>query len=949
MNIFRFLLGTLFSLTASGLLWSQSTFREVYNPEHSFFRDLVQAPDGGFLLAGGVSTDNQMLLVRTNTTGGVIWTSQSNALGKNAVAACALPGGFAVLTEGQAGPNGQRNVLFHIDYDGLVLWSLPLENGFLPNSLHELALGSDGALFVAGETRDADFEQHFRVLKISAAGSIIWDKNLGFNNFDEIDACLAALPGGQIALGGTRKNASGNRDLVMARLDGDGNVLWLNFYAKNYYQNGIALVANTDGSLVFMGNTYQSNPNGLDFLKVSPLGTEQWYRQYNPVPLSDIPASFIAHDLVRDADNTLFAPVYTGTPGSATTRLLKIAANGDSLSNVALPFADMPWAVIRTGDQHFAMAGETEEGYRAVLVKLDESGASPFNTLQGHIFWDQNSNCVKDPDETNTPPIFMVKAVDSAGEAFYQLVQSIDGEYVMAVSEGEYALSVLPLSGNAALWAACDTPVVTVTGPNQTVQAPDIALQSGTVCPVLDVSIGSGLIRRCNTTVYNVQYCNYGNQIAYGAYLDITYDSTLIFQSSDFPVSAQTINSLHYELGNILPGDCAAFRILLGVPCTSTLGDIVCAEAHIFPDTICHAADNSWDGSNLEVSALCTGSSAEFKIINTGSDMTDATDYVIIEDQIILMTGNIQLNGAADSVITIPNPDGHSFYLRTRQRPGHPVGGEPSAALNACGGTGGPNLALQLPFDNPAPAIATHCDEVIGSYDPNDKRGFPLGWQEEHYIEPGQPIDYTIRFQNTGNDTAFLVVIRDTLSEMLDIASLRPGSSSHPYELEFEGNALKFIFPDILLPDSTVNEPASHGFVRFQINPRSDLPSGALVENDAAIYFDYNEPVITNTCFHTVGQPLISVNVETPRRANGFAVRVMPNPLGEEAMLQIEDAAPESVFRLLMYDAQGHPVRFEQFSGSAYVFQRKNLPSGYYFYQLMRADGKMVGGKIIVR
>jgi uncharacterized repeat protein (TIGR01451 family) len=71
---------------------------------------------------------------------------------------------------------------------------------------------------------------------------------------------------------------------------------------------------------------------------------------------------------------------------------------------------------------------------------------------------------------------------------------------------------------------------------------------------------------------------------------------------------------------------------------------------------------------------------------------------------------------------------------------------------------------------------------VIGSFDPNDKRGFPLGWQDQHLLERNQDIEYMIRFQNTGNDTAFLVVVRDTLPvATLDPGTLRPISASHDY------------------------------------------------------------------------------------------------------------------------------------------------------------------------
>ena len=82
----------------------------------------------------------------------------------------------------------------------------------------------------------------------------------------------------------------------------------------------------------------------------------------------------------------------------------------------------------------------------------------------------------------------------------------------------------------------------------------------------------------------------------------------------------------------------------------------------------------------------------------------------------------------------------------------------------------------------------------------------------------------------------------------LDISTIRPGVSSHDYELEIvQGPILQFTFENIMLPDSNINEPASHGFVNFSIAPREGLDFGTVLQNTAAIYFDFNEPVITNT------------------------------------------------------------------------------------------------------
>ena len=80
------------------------------------------------------------------------------------------------------------------------------------------------------------------------------------------------------------------------------------------------------------------------------------------------------------------------------------------------------------------------------------------------------------------------------------------------------------------------------------------------------------------------------------------------------------------------------------------------------------------------------------------------------------------------------------------------------------------------------------------------KQAIPSGFGAEHYILPNTDIQYTIRFQNTGTDTAFRVVILDTLAKALDPASITPGPASHPYSwrLEDEG-VLRFTFNPIAL------------------------------------------------------------------------------------------------------------------------------------------------------
>lgn len=138
---------------------------------------------------------------------------------------------------------------------------------------------------------------------------------------------------------------------------------------------------------------------------------------------------------------------------------------------------------------------------------------------------------------------------------------------------------------------------------------------------------------------------------------------------------------------------------------------------------------------------------------------------------------------------------------------------------------------------------------VTAALDPNDKQVLTSSRYSatQYFIGTDEWLDYTIRFQNTGTDTAFLVVVRDTLGAELDPASIVWGAGSHAYSRNLTGSGvLTFTFPNILLPDSNVNEPGSHGFVSFRIRPRQPVIPGTVISNAADIFFDINPPVHTN-------------------------------------------------------------------------------------------------------
>ena len=143
---------------------------------------------------------------------------------------------------------------------------------------------------------------------------------------------------------------------------------------------------------------------------------------------------------------------------------------------------------------------------------------------------------------------------------------------------------------------------------------------------------------------------------------------------------------------------------------------------------------------------------------------------------------------------------------------------------------------------------------VSCAYDPNDKQATPEGYTENHFILEDTELQYKIRFQNTGNAPAFDVVIEDQIDiTRLDLSSLEPLNASHSFSTIVQPDGLvKFVFNNIMLPDSTSNEPESHGYVIYKIRTMPGIAVGEVINNTASIFFDDNPPIITNTTYHQI-------------------------------------------------------------------------------------------------
>lgn len=243
---------------------------------------------------------------------------------------------------------------------------------------------------------------------------------------------------------------------------------------------------------------------------------------------------------------------------------------------------------------------------------------------------------------------------------------------------------------------------------------------------------------------------------------------------------------------------------------------------------------------------------------------------------------------------------------------------------------------------NPMNNVKRICQPVSNSYDPNIKTVTPLGVGAQGLIPPGASLNYTIHFQNTGNDTAYNIFILDTLDPDLLINSLNLLASSHQVSVDIlPGRVVRFNFTKIMLVDSLTNEPLSHGWVTYEIKADPGLSNGTTIQNSAGIYFDLNPPIITNTTLNT-----IDVSLSSTHQANHieFApLRVYPNPAFDHFMINM----PQGWGALEIIDINGRVVYKHQRVESGDKIPTNDLPAGLYGIRVL-SNGSYQSERLLI-
>lgn len=920
---------------------------------------LVHTRDGGYLAVGnsesfGADNDMDIYVIRTDADGKKLWEREyDEGYIEQATSVIEIENGdFLIVGFISSTVGAQDNIyLLRISPSGQQIWSRQYGSPSTGERGKSIVKGVDGGYVIVGSIKEGT-QDDILLLKVDEEGTQQWTKRYGGNKYDDARA-IAAYENGYVFVGATDNLAPGafDRDIIMYRVDSKGDTVWTNRVGTTQIEEAYDVVVTKDKGIVIVG--VQSNNGDAYIAKFTGNKQLVWENSVRG-PLGDE-----AHAVTELNDGSLVMAGFTEESGSNIDALLaKFSATGQEIWVSRLGEKNKPEIledIVATQDGGFAAAGWLQQTIVAIedvlIIKTDPQGNTKTNYISGQVFFDRDGACDLDPGDPLLNE-WLVKA--TGGNKTYFGTTDENGRYRILVDTGKYNVIVFPASQ---YWESCIAGGYNINLTNfYDTTSLIFPMTVAQACPYLEVDISTPFLAVCSDVEYTVSYCNLGTVTAQNAYVDVTLDEKLTFVSSGVPFSSQDGRTYRFQLGNIDAAKCASFKIQTQLACNGIAqGQSVLVKAHIYPDTVCLQPGPEWDGSSLIVSGECQQDSIQFSVKNIGNgDMTRPAQIVVIQDDIMFLSRPVTLNAGAQFNTAVEST-GSTYRLIAEQSKDHPGRSYPTVAVEGCADGGGnitTGFVAQFPEDDQDNFIDTDVQEINGSLSAAQMRGYPKGYHDS-LITANTEITYKVLFKNAGTDTVRRVVVRDTLSPNLDFSTLTLGASSHPYKFDFTGTGvLKITFDDIeLLPDGSANGTSNWGYINFRLSQKPNNTTDTVITNRAAIYFNYDAPVLTNEIRYRIDSfpQFVTVDVDEIK-IPGLKIKVGPNPFTDFTKFEIETDG--HIFKELtfqVYDAIGRLVSTQNFSGNSFMHYRNQMTTGIYFYRLV-SDGRLLSsGKLLVR
>jgi uncharacterized repeat protein (TIGR01451 family) len=574
---------------------------------------------------------------------------------------------------------------------------------------------------------------------------------------------------------------------------------------------------------------------------------------------------------------------------------------------------------------------------------------NPTSVLCGTIFNDANGNSIIDTSETGLGGIYLF--IYGAGTQQTVFSDSITGNFSFNLPAGSYTVQLCS-SGSL-----LQNSIITVPAPLPTVPPNNCASYNVTIGANDTIcGLNFGVFTNASTVSGTLFYDINNNGILDGSETGLPYQTVQIgaytaytdangFYSISLPIGTYTIS--YTPTGFYSSGNITTLNVVANVTQNGQTYGNNNIGLYMTPGQVDL-------GITISPSTTVTPGFGAWYSINVCNNGTTPTGATVLMQYDAVLTPNYQ-SPAGSSVNTTNNlitwnvaniNPGACYYIWVS------FNALVSAQLGAS--------TIEFVSVNPTTGIDNNASNntdtihqiVVGSWDPNNKLVAYSNTNDPNFqmvasTTPNQEIRYTVNFQNTGTAPAYNVVVVDEMSSNLDVNSYQFIGASHNCQIIRNGNTTTYKFMGIMLPDSTNNEPESHGSITYKLNALSSLNIGDQIIDYANIYFDFNAPVLTEDAVITIVGPTTAGSI-----LNNNQVYVYPNPAEEFVNLNVQAQADGNV-AINITDATGKVCLQQQRTLKAgynkLLLNTAELSQGIYFVQTTTNDGVVKTAKLSIK
>jgi len=295
--------------------------------------DIEQLTDSGFIFVG--DNINDIFITRINKFGDVSWTKKVGDGGSDNVNLIQMISDTTFLIAGSTksysgfgGSSDNELLIVKMDITGNIIWS-NIYGGSLHDIAFDIDITNDGNYVLTGSSFDKMF-----ILKIDNAGNIIWGNTYGGSGFDRALNITTLQNGNYLLTGYTRSFGFTNDRIFLIKVDDSGSVLWAKTYGGDFRERGLSAIEIDSNEFIISGWTESYGAGNKDacLLSIDKFGNLNWARTYGLQSFDH------AIDLCK-IDSQLVIAINHVPPGRTALNwtddlvLLKTDLNGNMLSS----------------------------------------------------------------------------------------------------------------------------------------------------------------------------------------------------------------------------------------------------------------------------------------------------------------------------------------------------------------------------------------------------------------------------------------------------------------------------------------------------------------------------------------------------------------------------------------------------------------------------------------